>query len=229
MEKKKGTVLRTIAIVLMGATAAMNIVGGIGTVCAAFLTRDFPMLWSLYDYRWLYQILMILTIIIGVTGVWLTITLNRGRKNTFRNSLILLAVGTLIAGVHVYASMSLRGKAIPANFKLYANLATLGLFLVLLIPKFRAQVGFNREGDSPTSDVAAGLAAILCGTLVLTTNIWVGNSHIFDGHNWVEVLTIPLLVSGTALVLIGAGSLMKLLLRRIGSYLPEPREATIVQ
>ena len=65
---KTGNTLRTIAIVGMGLTATMNIVGGIGTVCAAFLTKDFPPMWSLLEYQWLYQVLMIVTILLGLGG-----------------------------------------------------------------------------------------------------------------------------------------------------------------
>ncbi len=47
MEDKTGKNLRIGSIVLMGMTAVMNNTGGIGTVSAAFLTRDFPPMWSL--------------------------------------------------------------------------------------------------------------------------------------------------------------------------------------
>jgi hypothetical protein len=229
MDNKQGKLLRTIAIILMGATAAMNILGGIGTVCAAFLTRDFPMLWSLYEYRWLYQIVMIVTIIIGIAGAWLTITLSRGKKNTYRNSLILLVLGTIAAGTQVYASMSLRGKAVPANFKLYANALTLIVFLVFLIPKLRSLVGFDNEDTSPSAGVSGGLAAIIVGLIVLSTQIWVGSSHTFDGHNWVEVLSTPLIVAGIVLTLLGVGTFLRLLLRRMGTSLLSAPKAPVAQ
>lgn len=226
MENSTGKRLRTTAIILMGATAAMNIVGGIGTVCAAFLTRNFPMLWSLYDYRWLYQIVMILTIIVGIVGVWLTINLTRGKKDTFKHSLLLLVLGTVLAGTQVLASEALRGKAVPANFKLYANLITLIFFWFLSRPQYRSLVGFDQEDTSSTADIAKGLAAICGGLIVLTTQIWVGTSHIFDGRNWVEVLTTPLIISGATLIVIGIGSLLKQLIVRAGLPLPDARETS---
>jgi hypothetical protein len=79
MNDKTGRTLRIIAIIFMGLTAAMNILGGIGTVCAAFLTKQFPPMWALLEYQWLYQSLMITTIIVGIAGVWATIVLIRGR------------------------------------------------------------------------------------------------------------------------------------------------------
>jgi len=96
MNDKSGRTLRIIAIVFMGLTAAMNILGGIGTVCAAFLTKQFPPMWALLDYQWLYQSLMIATIIVGIAGVWATIVLIRGRATAYRNALIVLVIGTIL-------------------------------------------------------------------------------------------------------------------------------------
>jgi len=81
MNDKTGKTLRIIAIIFMGLAAAMNLLGGIGTVCAAFLTKQFPPMWALLDYQWLYQVLMIVTIIIGIAGVWGTIILTKGKEN----------------------------------------------------------------------------------------------------------------------------------------------------
>jgi hypothetical protein len=42
MNSRIGKALRIIAVILMGLNAAMNLLGGIGTVCAAFLTEKYP-------------------------------------------------------------------------------------------------------------------------------------------------------------------------------------------
>ena len=72
MEDKTGNNLRIVGIVLMALTTAMNIFGGVGTVCAGFLTKKYPMIDILrpVDYRWLYQTFMIVTILIGLVGIW---------------------------------------------------------------------------------------------------------------------------------------------------------------
>ena len=149
---RTGNTLRTIAIVGMGLTATMNIVGGIGTVCAAFLTKDFPPMWALLDYQWLYQALMIATILIGLAGVWVTVRLIRGGPGTYRWALLTLIIGTIVAGIQVYASFVLRGKTVPANIKLYTNLLTLIYFLVLRIPSLFDRVRFDdpRESSAQT-------------------------------------------------------------------------------
>ena len=75
----------------------MNLPGGIGTVCAAFLTAKYPPMWPLLDYQWLYQTLMIVTIVIGLLCIWSTIALARGGKRNYRNALILLVIGTILS------------------------------------------------------------------------------------------------------------------------------------
>lgn len=203
MEDKTAKNLRIGAIVLMGLTAVMNISGGIGTSCAAFLTRDYPPMWSLYDYRWLYQIFVVVTTLIGIANVWVTVGLVRGRKNVVRDALITLVLGTVIGVIHFYASGTLRGKTIPANFVLYTNILTLIVFLVLRTPNYRDRVDFSDPGDSDTQSTASGLAAIFAGVLLLSVPMMVASSHIYEGNNWVDVLGTTISVGGG--LLIGGG------------------------
>lgn len=214
MEDKTAKNLRIGAIVLMGLTAVMNIAGGIGTTCAAFLTRDFPPMWSLYDYRWLYQIFVVITTVIGIANVWVTVGLVRGRKNVVRNAIITLVLGTVIGAIHVIASEALREKSVPANFVLYANILTLIVFLVLSTPNYRNRINFSGPGDAGTQSTASGLAAIMAGVLLLSVPAMVGSSHIYQDNNWVDVLGTTISVGGG--ILIGGG-----LLRLIGGRLKE--------
>ena len=206
---KTGNTLRTIAIVGMGLTATMNIVGGIGTVCAAFLTKDFPPMWALLDYQWLYQALMIVTILIGIAGVWVTVRLIRGGPGTYRWALITLVLGTIVAGIQVYASFVLRGKTVPANIKLYTNLVTLIYFLVLRIPSLFDRVRFDEPREPSAQTPSAGLAATVSGAVVFTTILWAGPSHTFEGNNWVAVLDGTLIATGLILMLSGLGLLLR--------------------
>lgn len=207
MNDRSGKALRTAAIVLMGLTAAMNILGGSGTSCAAFFIRDFPPMWDLYDYQWLYQALVITTVPLGIAGVWATVMLARGRSSAYRNSVILLVIGTILGGIHMAASLALRGKALPANFKLYANAGTLLFFLLLQLPSLRNRVdwGSGASGDKTT---AGGLAAIVAGGMALTTASWVGPSHFYQGINWVHLFIGPLTAAGAILVALGSALLM---------------------
>jgi hypothetical protein len=207
MQDNLGKILKVVGIIFMGLTGAMNLLGGIGTVCAAFLTENFPSMMALWDYRWLYQSLMIVTILVGLGGIWVTIRLAKGGDNVYRNALILLVTGTVVGAVHYYASMALRGSAAPANMKLYINILTLLLFLALKIPGISERVNFDRSADDTVGNTAAGLTAIMIGILVISTSLWVGNSHVFEGVNWTHVLKEFLAGSGLASIGIGMGTM----------------------
>ncbi len=214
MKDRLGTSLRITAIVLMGLTGAMNILGGVGTVCAAFLTQRFPSMAPLLEYQWLYQGVMVVTILTGLAGVWATVRLARGTPRAYRTALALLVVGSAFAAVQVVASLALRGKAVPANFKLYTNAFTLLVFLVLRVPGIWERVRLDSPGRGGGAGLAPGLAAMAAGLLVLTTSIWAGPSHSMGGTNWTHLLLSHLLVSGCLLIGTGVSWTVVQLLRK---------------
>jgi len=211
MEDKTGKNLRIVGIVLLALATAMNIFGGVGTVCAAFLTKKYPMISILrpIDYRWLYQTFMIVTILIGLAGIWATISLIRGKNRAFQNALIVLVVGTVVSAIHFYASMTIRGSATPANVKFFSNLIPLIVFIIFGLPGMRERVNFSGPEDAPTQMTSGGLAAIMVGILILSMKTMVGASHVYEGVNWVDVLQTPLLVSGLGMTIGGLGLLVK--------------------
>lgn len=209
MSDKQARILRIAAIVLMGLTAAMNLVGGIGTVCAAFLTRDFPPLWDLLDYQWLYQPLMIVTILIGIVGAWVTFVLFRGKERAYRNALIILGVGTVVGAVHFGASLAIRGTATPANVKFFINLGALVFFLGFRLPGVRERVDFSQPGDKTDMTAAGGFTAIIVGITLLTIMFWAGPSHAYEGMNWIARLQTPLNIIGVILTVGGIVALAK--------------------
>jgi hypothetical protein len=211
MNDKTGKVLRTVGIIFFGLATAMNLLGGIGTSCAAFFTKQYPPYWALIkeDKQLLYQGLVITTVLIGIIGIWVTVQLIRGKKTAFRNALIVLVIGTILAGIQYYYSMQLFGKAAPANVKFFSNVITLILFLIFLIPGVRERVNFSKNGGSTDGNTAGGLAAIMAGTILLTTPIWAGPSHSYQGANWVELLEVPLYISGILLTGGGLALLMR--------------------
>lgn len=203
-----GKILRAVGILFFSITTLMNLLGGIGTSCAAFLTEQYPNYQALIDegIQWLYQGLVITTVLVGLASIWVTIELIRGKQNAFRNALILLVIGTILAGIQYYFSQQLFGKAAPANMKFYFNVASLILFLIFLIPGVKKRVNYSREDRGSDQDTAGGLAAIILGVLLLTTPIWAGPSHTFQGENWVMLLQTELNLSG--ILLTGAGVAM---------------------
>ena len=204
MNDRLGKTLRTVAIILMALTATMNLLGGVGTVCAAFLTEQFESMAPFLEYQLLYQVIMITTIILGVAGVWGTIQLVKRRENAYRNTMIILIIGTVLAGVQYYSSLAIRGSAAPANIKFYTNAITLLFFLFLRIPGIWERVGLETPGGDEGEFPAAGLAAMFTGGIVLTTLLWAGPSHTYNGVNWIHVLRPHLLIIGMVLILGGA-------------------------
>ena len=206
MKNKFVKILRVLAIVLMAMTAAMNILGGAGTTCAAFFTKNYPPYWILIkpvDYRWLYQSFVITTIAIGIAGIAVTIGLVRGGKRAYRNTVIVLVIGSLLNAIHYFTSLTVIGKAAPANVVFYINFFTLLVFLILAIPGLRAMVDFSKSGKNADKLTGGGVAAFVAGTVILSTPMWVGATHVYMGSNWVDVLAIPIYISGTLLVLSG--------------------------
>ena len=211
---KTGKILRIAAIILLGMTAAMNLLGGIGTTCAAFSDNvGYRLAFKeLLDYRWLYQILVVTTILIGLAGIWGLIKLIRGGTKAYRDVLIILVLGTILAGVHYFASLALRGKAAPANVKFYINIFTLIVFLVFKLPGVREKVNFLNPGSKNETNAAIGVTAITAGLLMLTVFHWAAPSHTFFQENWTYEFYGPLVVIGAILLLWGISLIGKVVI-----------------
>ena len=203
----KGTakVLRVLAIILLGMTAGINLLGGAGTFCAAFSNNvGYRMAFkAIMDYRWIYQIVMVLTIPTGIAGIWALVKLIKGKSDAYKFSIILLIIGTILGGTQFVASMVLRGKATPANVKFFTNAVTLVYFAILLIPGIRKMLNESGPVDKSETNAAGGLTAFIAGILTLTVFIWAGPSHTYFGENWVFVFETPLLLIGALLVVGG--------------------------
>lgn len=210
MNHMLGKVLRIIAIIFLGLSSLMNVLGSVGTTCAAFFTENYPSMMVLMSFRWLYQAFVIFTLLIGIAGVWATINLVRGKAKAYRNSLVVLATATLVGGIHFYTSQALRGSAAPANMVFYINALTLLLFLILGLPGLREKVDFSKSGDPTEESLAGGLAAMLAGITMVTTMLWAGPTHTYQGENWVLLLIAPLIIIGTILNLVGIALLFRL-------------------
>jgi TRAP-type C4-dicarboxylate transport system permease small subunit len=197
--------LKVLAIILLGMTAAMNLLGGAGTFCAAFSNNvGYRMAFkAIMDYRWIYQIVMVTTILTGIAGVMALVNLIKGKPGVYRFTMNVLIIGTLLGGTQFFASMILRGKATPANVKFFTNLATLVFFLILRLPGIKDKIDFSQPMEKSEKNSAAGLVSILVGITTLTIFAWAGPSHTFFGENWVFVFEWPLVVIGTVLIVGG--------------------------
>jgi hypothetical protein len=188
----------------------MNLLGGSGTVCAAFLPM-YIMVLGTAGYEWLYQTLMITTILVGLAGIWTTIKLVKGGKDAFKWTLIILSIGTVLSATQYFGSLAIRGAAAPANVKFYTNVFTLLFFLIIRYTKLGAGLDFEKENSKTDNTMAGGLAAFISGMIVLSVFVWAGPSHTHMGESWVEIYTMPIIYAG--ILLLGSG--VTLILRSI--------------
>ena len=158
---------------------------------------------AIMDYRWIYQIVMVTTILTGIAGILALVKLLKGKPGVYRFTMIVLIIGTLLGGTQFFASMILRGKATPANVKFFTNVVTLVYFLILGLPGIKDKVDFSSPSEKSETNSAGGLVAFLAGITTLTIFSWAGPSHTFFGENWVFVFEWPLVVIGTALIIGG--------------------------
>jgi lysylphosphatidylglycerol synthetase-like protein (DUF2156 family) len=196
--------VRIIAIVLVALTATVNVVGGAGTSCAAFTPYKYPSMQALIPLQWLYQLLVVTVIAAGLAGAWTTYTLARARKNSYMAALIVVMAGMVLAIVQMAASRALRGKSMPTDLRLYVSIVTLLVLLALRLPGIWQKSGMGGASSGSGSwTTPTGTAAIVMGLTVLTVPLWVGQSHTFDGFNWVYAWDWQLLLGGALLVLTG--------------------------
>ncbi len=205
-----GKVLRVIAIIMMGLTAAFTLLGGIGTICVAWFPENYDFE-VLVPYKSIYQTATIFTLAAAMLGIAATVALIRGKKWAYRGVLIALLVGLATAGTKMYYSSMLRGSVAPTNIRFNMTIVTLIVFLLLRIPGIWQKVDLTRSGKNGSSNnnIAAGAAMILSGLVTLTTPIWVGSTHMLNGYNLVHVLDVPLTIGGATLVTAGILSLLR--------------------
>lgn len=219
MTVKLARILWIVAVSAMALTAGMMIIGGIGTVCAAFLTENFPPLLPVLDYQWFYQRMVIIGIAIGIAGMSATFGLFRGGPNAYRNALIVLIVGTVQHELRLRASLEWRGKIAPTNIVFYMNLFTLILFLILGLPSIRNRISFSRPRGKTEAAAAGGVAAMIVGLMLFTLPLWVGDTHTFEGTDWTDVLQPGLSIVGLAFTAGGLGVFLRsalIIMRRPG-------------
>ncbi len=216
-----GKILRIIAIILMGLTASLMLLGGIGTICIAFWPEKYESLAMMIPYKPIYQVAAILTILGGLLGIWITIKLRRFTQRHYIYALLILLLSLATAGVKMYFSSRLRGSVAPTNIRFDFTLAVLLYFLFLRIPGIWQKV----KSSPPTPDAAntgAAIAAIIGGILTLTVQYWAGPTHTFQGVNYADVWHTQLSIVGWLLVAGGVVQIVRFL--RLHARQLQPQE-----
>jgi hypothetical protein len=205
MNRKPSLFLRILAIVLLSLSAAMTLLGAIGTTCVAFNAEKYgPRMAVLIPVKPIFQVLVFVSLAAGLFGVYSIVRLARGRRNSYNQTLIFLLVGLVASGIQYYYSLTLRGSTAPNNVRLYLTGLTMFVFLLLRLPGIWQRTGFSGGVDSGSSlRGASGLALFSCGLITITTPLWAAPTHIIDRYNTANVMLWPLLVAGAVLMLLG--------------------------
>lgn len=209
--------LRFIGIVLMALTGGFTLLGGVGTTCAALFPTKYDSMAALAPFQWLYILFVLVGTAIGAWGIWATIKLVRGTSDSYLMSVKVLVSGTAVGILHIYMSRMLRGKSMPVDAVVYTTVLTLIVFLLFRIPGIWQGVNFDKGGSNRT---AGGAAAIILGLFTLTVQHTMASTHTWGGVNYADAFNTAMMLIGSALVLSGAGYLIRLINIRIIGRIP---------
>ena len=203
-----GKTLRFIGILLMGITALFTIAGGLGTTCVAINPTGYgESMAPLAKFQWLYIIFVIVTTAIGIMAARAVFLLAKSKSNSYRYSIITLALGIVVGTIHMMVSRSLRGKSMPVDGVVYTTVLTLIVFLIYRIPKIWQGVDYTgRNPNENTGPMAAAITLLVTGILTLTVQYWAGPTHTWGGTNWAATFEITRILTGLS-QLLGAAAL----------------------
>jgi hypothetical protein len=200
-----GKILRIVAIVLMGFSAAVTLLSGIGLTCVALAPEKYASMAALVPYKWLYQLSLLITIAIAVYAIRATVGLARSRNWGYKAAVIALALTIVFGAAHVFMSQTLRGKSMPNDMRVYVAVLALIVLLLLRIPGIWKQVIFSGGGAGGAGTAPAGLSMILAALAFLTVQFWAGATHTWEGVNFADAFHNQLTLVGWALMILGVG------------------------
>ncbi len=214
--------LRFTGILFMGISAAVTLLGGVGTTCVALDATKYDSMKAIANYQWLYVAYVVIGVALGVLGIWATIQLIKAKKGAEKSSLLILAASVAIGVVHMLTSRALRGSSMPVDGVMYINALTLIIFLLFQIPKVKEMSLFQTEVADDAS-ASGGMTAFVGGVLVLSVQMWAGPSHILDGINYANAFHNAMLGIGSALIMFGLALITKALL-----FQPKPEAVQVL-
>lgn len=205
--------LRLIGILMMGITAAVTLLGGVGTTCVALNPTNYESMKAIASLQWLYILYVVIGVALGVLGIQATVHLAQGKVRGERSALLILIGGVIIGGIHMATSRALRGSSMPVDGVVYITALTLVIFLLFQLPKVKEMAVFQKDRPD-TGDKVGGITAIVIGLLVLGVQYWAGPTHLMEGINYADAFHQALAAVGSASILLGSWLTFR-------SYLPE--------
>jgi hypothetical protein len=200
--------LRFLGILFMGITAAVTLLGGVGTTCVALNPSSYDSMKAIAPYQWLYILYVLIGVGLGIMGIRSVIQLIKGKPRAEDTALIILIAGVMVGGIHMVTSRALRGSSMPVDGVVYITLLTLILFLVFRLPKVREMDLFQNSTDVE-NDNAGGVTAVVIGLLVLGVQHWAGPTHMLNGTNFADAFHGAMLIIGSASILLGSILIIK--------------------
>jgi uncharacterized membrane protein (UPF0136 family) len=187
----------------MSLTALFTLMGGAGTSCVALDPTGYEGRYAgIAPFQWLYILFVVVTLAIGVIGVRAVVGLVRGKRNSYRDSLITLVAGTVVGIAHIAASRLLRGGSMPVDMVVYATIVTLIVFLLFRMPGIRQGMDFETpEGGNSFGEHTAAIALAACGVLALTIQFLMAPTHTIAGVNYADAWHWAMTIVGLLLIL----------------------------
>jgi len=203
--------LRFIGILFMGISAAVTLLGGVGTTCVALNAAKYDSMKAIANFQWLYIAYVVIGVALGVLGIRATVQLIRAKQGAEKSALLILVSSVVIGVIHILTSRALRGSSMPVDGVVYINVLTLVIFLLFQLPKVKEMSLFQTAAADDAS-AAGGMTAFVAGILVLSVQMWAGPTHLLDGINYADAFHDAMLGIGSFLVLLGLALISKALL-----------------
>ncbi|MBI9045693.1 MAG: hypothetical protein JEZ06_14480 [Anaerolineaceae bacterium] len=206
-----GKVLWIVSIILLGITAAFHLMGGIGTTCVALGAEKYESMAGIVPFKWLYMIFVVTETAMAVMMIRATVNMIRKKDKSYKDALTILLIGLVLSGIHMFVSILLRGKSAPNNMRVYMNIFTLAIFLVLKIPGIWSKI-YSGEGEMDKTNKAAvsGIAMIAFGLVVVSVQFWAGPTHTWGGINYSDYFHGQLTSIGYLLIALGLMSFVSM-------------------
>lgn len=197
-----GKTLRLVGMILLGFTAVITLLGGIGTTCVALDATKYEGMEAIAAYQWLYLLYVLAGIGLGILGIRATVLLAKARPQGYRLAVAVLLGGLVIGVLHMATSRALRGSSMPKDFIVYATALTLVIFLLFRVPGIRERINLT-GGGSQIAGMGGAASLFVAGLTVLTVRWWAGPTHSIGGVNYVDVYALELAILGAALLAAG--------------------------
>ncbi len=199
--------LRIIAIVLLGATAFMTLVGSVGTVCVAFNAELYGRAFQQYiEHATLYQVLTFAGLLLAIASIIATYALAVRDKWAYKGAVIILVLILAQVSIKLFNTWSISGAPFaPVLVRFMLVIVTLAYFLVIRIPGIWSKIGGFTGSSGGSRSTVAGIAAITGGAALMLTPLMAYPSHMVEGASLVtyQPILIPLLLVGGHLVMMG--------------------------